>query len=268
MKRERLLKMITAIAIVAMLLILPNAKVEAAMENNNPLLVAITVDGKPISQEFDQFITDYVIAVDGDQDEVKIEATTDDPNASYKVIGDTKLKEGVNDFEIKVTAEDGTTTYSYFLHITRGDTKKANANLKNIEIEGLDLNPKFNEKDTSYLVEYEGYIKQLKIKATPESDKAKIEILDNEGFNSTLHVVTIKVTAEDGVTTKEYKINAKKAGESLENPTGLEQYEEELKKESKVPVWMIIIAAIVVVVVIIFVAKNKTSKRNKKRRSK
>lgn len=247
------------IILLVALLVAPFAKVEAITKNNNPLLSEIKVDGEVLT-EFGQFITDYVMAVDGDEEKVNIEVETDDPNATYELIGDTNLKMGVNDFEIKVTAEDGTTTYSYFLHITKGDTQKANANLKNIEIKGIELNPKFNEKDTTYLAEYEGYIKNLEITATPESDKAKVEILDNNGFNSTIHIVTIKVTAEDGVTTKEYKINAKKAGESVEDPSGLEEYEEAIEQEkSNKTAWIIggIVAVIAIGVVVFIVIKKK-----------
>ena len=227
MKRNIIKKIIL---IIMLAIILPTTSVFGAVKNNNPLLIEITIDGKPINPEFDQFITDYVIAVDSTTDKIDIEAVTDDPNATAEIIGETNLKPGINDFEIKVTAEDGKTTNSYFLHITKGNVEKANANLKDIEIKGLTLNPQFNEKDTSYFVEYEGYIEKLDIVAYPESEKAKVKILNNENISGSIHIVTIEVTAEDGITTKEYKITAKKSGENLENQSGLEEHEEELKK--------------------------------------
>ena len=100
-------------------------KVDAVMKNNNPLLREIKIDGEDIKPEFDQFITDYVLAVDENKEKIEIEAITDDPNASVEIIGDTNLKKGKNDFELKVTAEDEKTTYSYFLHITRGNKEKS-----------------------------------------------------------------------------------------------------------------------------------------------
>lgn len=268
MKKSIKFELIILLAIA--LVLLPISSVKAVMKNNNPLLREITVDGEAIKPEFDQFIKDYVIAVDSSCEKIKIEAVTDDPNASYEIIGDTNLKEGINEFEIKVTAEDGKTTNSYFLHITRGEVDKANANLKNIEIEGLELNPKFNEKDTSYLVEYEGYIEKLNIVATPESEKAKVEILENDNFNSTIHIVTIKVTAEDGITTKEYKITAKKAGENVEDPTGIEEYEAEIEKEkqekqeeqkeNKILPIAIGVIAILLIISVIVMRKNRNQK--------
>lgn len=263
MKRKRMIKLMIMVIMVAMLI--PITKVNAETRNNNPLLREITVNGKAIEPEFDQFITDYVMAVDGQTKTIEIKAVTDDPNASAQIIGDTNLKNGVNDFEIKVTAEDGKTTNSYFLHITKGEVEKANANLKNIEVEGWALNPQFNEKDTNYLVEYEGYVENFKITATPESEKAKVEILDNNNFSGTIHVVTIKVTAEDGITTKEYKLTAKKAGESLEDPSGLEEHEEEMKQkqeEKNNNIWMPIgiVGIILIIGMVVKVAKKGRKK--------
>ena len=212
------------------------SNVNAETRNNNPLLMEILIDGKTIEPEFDQFITDYVMAIE--KESIEIEAIPDDPNANVEIIGSTKLNIGKNDIEIKVTAEDKKTTQSYYLHITRGDVNKANANLKNIEVEGWNLNPKFNEKDTSYLVEYNGYIEKLNVNAIPENEKAKIEILDNDNFSSTIHIVTIRVTAEDGITTKEYKLTAKKAEEEVEDPSGIRKTEnKDMQEENREEVY-------------------------------
>ena len=269
--KKNVLGLIFILAIVINLL--PMSKVQAVMKNNNPLLRDIKIDGQAIEPQFDQFITDYVIAIGEDKDKIEIEAITDDPNATAEVIGNTNLKSGVNDFEIKVTAEDGITKNSYYLHITKGDQEKANANLKNLEIEGLQLIPAFNDKDINYLVEYEGYIDSLDITATPENEKAKVEILDNNNFNSTLHIVTIKVTAEDDVTTKEYKLTAKKAGESVEDPSGLEEYEadleqakqEEQKQDNQYyAIWGGIAFLILVMIVVLVVIAKKGKKKAEK----
>lgn len=266
--KKSLVKKIILILII-LFAILPMTNVNAIMKNNNPLLIEITIEGEPIKPEFDQFITDYVIAVDREKEKIEIEAVTDDPNATAEIIGDSNLKVGVNDFEIKVTAEDGTTTNSYFLHITRGDIEKANANLKNVEIDGLKLNPSFNEKDTNYFVEYEGYKEKLDIVATAENEKAKVEIINNENISGAIHVITIKVTAEDGITSKEYTVTAKKAGEDVENLSGLEEHEAELiqaqenvdkKQIENQNIWLIAIVTLIAIIIVwALVKKGKKS---------
>ena len=214
-------KRVITIILLNLVLILGIKSVFAENKNNNPLLMNILIDGKEMETQFDPFISDYVLATN--KEKITIEAKTDDPNAKAQIIGNTNLSVGINNIEIKVTAEDGVTTQSYYLHITRGDVNKANANLKNIEIEGYELNPQFNKRDVEYLIKYTQDIKNLNIKATPESNQAKVEIINNSNFNSLYHVVTIKVTAEDGITTKEYKIRAKKVKENAKE----DDYEEE-----------------------------------------
>lgn len=215
MKKQVKIKLIVLLIIVMQIISICESNAET--RNNNPLLREILVDGKTIQEDFNQFTTDYVIAVE--KESINIEAIPDDPNASVEVIGNTKLSMGINDIEIKVTAEDRKTTQSYYLHITRGDIQKANADLKKLEIEGIALNPRFNKQDIKYYLEYEGTIEKLNITAIPESENAKIEIIGNENYNmGTIHVIKIVVTAEDGITKKTYEIIAKKAGEDAEDP--------------------------------------------------
>lgn len=252
------------ILLISIFIIIPISKVNAETRNNNPLLREILIDGEAIQPEFDQFITDYVIAVE--KESIEIQAVPDDPNASVEIIGNTKLEIGKNDIEIKVTAEDGKTTQSYYLHVTRGDTNKANANLKSLEVEGITLNPVFNSKDIKYYVEYEGIIDKLNITAIPENENAKVEIEGNDNYNTgSVHVVKISVTAEDGVTIKTYQIIAKKAGEDAEDPSGLENFENEIKqveeqKQNYNIIIVTIVALVIICILIFIIIKKKKSK--------
>ena len=263
MKRNRFfIKLILMMLIV--FIMVPSSKVNGENKNNNPLLIDILINGKSIESQFDQFITDYVIAIE--KEKIEIEAVPDDANAKVEIIGNTNLQIGKNEIEIKVIAEDGKTTQSYYLHITRGNEEKANANLKDIQIEGVTINPKFNSKDIEYYVEYKGMIEKLNINAIPENENAKVEIMGNESYNSTLHVGKIVVTAEDGITTKTYKIIAKREGESVEEPSGLEDVENEIiqleenKKQEQQNNNDLIIGVVFVIIVIlfsIFIIKSK-----------
>lgn len=261
MTKELIVKSI--LCIVTIISVFLGNEVKAETRNNNPLLIEITIDGKEIEPKFDQFITDYVIAVD--KEKIQIDAITDDPNASCEIIGDTNLKIGINEFEIKVTAEDKKTTMSYYLHITRTDNiEKANATLKSLEVDGFELSPRFNEKDINYYIQYNGIIDKLNIKAIPENENAKVEITGNENYNAgSVQLIKIKVTAEDNKTTKIYQITAKKEGEDVENPQGLEEYEKELQQEknkeqiNKNSIYLLLGICGIIVVIIIFCVYKK-----------
>ena len=78
-------------------------------------------------------------------------------------------------------------------------------------------------------------------------------------------MIEIKVTAEDEITTKKYQIVAKKAGEDVENPSGLEEYEKEIedleKKENQknylLPLIIISFVVILIIGGIIIMRKRK-----------
>lgn len=231
MKISKLIK----ILMISLIIFMQPTFVKAETRNNNPLLREILIDGETMNQEFDQFIADYVFATD--KESINIQAIPDDPNAQVEIKGNTKLKDGNNDIEIKVTAEDKKTSKSYFLHITKGNKDLANANLKSLEVKGYGLNPAFNSKDVEYLITYEGSINNLNIEAIPENEKATVQVLNNSDFSSMYHVVTIKVTAENGITNKEYKVIAKKikdgnSEDEEENEGGLESNTEKTEEGS------------------------------------
>ena len=231
MKISKLIK----ILMISLIIFMQPTFVKAETRNNNPLLREILIDGETMNQEFDQFIADYVFATD--KESINIQAIPDDPNAQVEIKGNTKLKDGNNDIEIKVTAEDKKTSKSYFLHITKGNKDLANANLKSLEVKGYGLNPAFNSKDVEYLITYEGSINNLNIEAIPENEKATVQVLNNSDFSSMYHVVTIKVTAENGITNKEYKVIAKKikdgnSEDEEENEGGLESNTEKTEEVS------------------------------------
>ena len=73
--------------------------------------------------------------------------------------------------------------------------------------------------------------------AIPENEKATVQVLNNSDFSSMYHVVTIKVTAENGITNKEYKVIAKKikdgnSEDEEENEGGLESNTEKTEEVS------------------------------------
>lgn len=90
-------------------------------------------------------------------------------------------------------------------------TYSTNNNLSSLEVEGYTLNEKFNKDTTSYTLSVPSQVEEIKIKATKEDSKAKVNGTGNfnvsEGDNSfnvvvtsekgTKKTYTIKVTVED-----------------------------------------------------------------------
>ncbi len=139
---------------------------------------------------------DYRVEVSSNVESITIEPVTTDPDATFVVNGDTKLKPGENPFTIVVTAEDGKATLTYNVIIVRTDRiLSSNSKASLIEIANHEIN--FDKDQTDYEVDLTIDEDELDIKVTAEDNLSITEILGNEGLQNG-DIVTVKLTAEDG----------------------------------------------------------------------
>ncbi len=234
-----------------MILLLKSSMVLAVMPSNNPMLKDIKIDGKSIEPKFEMFTTEYVVTVGEEVETIEIEAVPDDEKAKVEIKGNTNLKSGRNEIEIQVTAEDGEAKKSYFIFVTKGDNKKTNANLKELKIDNVEMAPVFNKDTIHYALEYPEDLEQLKIKAIPEDEEARVEIKGNENLKETVGNIEIQVTAKDGQTIKTYYIIAKKAGIELESSEGEEAKDKEQTKENTNTTVSILVIIFVIVTIVL-----------------
>ena len=88
-------------------------------------LKSLSVDGFDISPEFNKSTLEYNVLVKADTTKVKINANVNDSKAKIKGTGEKEVKEGINSFEIVVTAENGTNkTYKVNIIVPEKDPIK------------------------------------------------------------------------------------------------------------------------------------------------
>ena len=85
-----------------------------------------------------------------------------------------------------------------------------NANIEALAIENVLLYPPFDVNIIEYSVEISKENSILNIFAVPENENASLEILGNQDLKVGNNLIKIIVTAQDGITKKEYIINAYK----------------------------------------------------------
>ena len=123
------------------------------------------------------------------------------------------LNVGSNTMEVKVTAQDGTSTKTYTLTVTR--TGANNADLASLSITEGTLSPTFVAGTTTYAATVTA--NTLKVMATVAHSDATITVngspvtsgsaSGNIALSTGLNVITVVVTAQDGITTKTYTLN-------------------------------------------------------------
>ena len=134
-------------------------------------------------------------------------AEPEDSEATVTVKGNKGLEEGENNITVTVEAEAGNTK-TYTINVTKTLNEEAmNTRLKSLIVQGFNIYPSFQNNIYNYNINISEEISKLDISAETENEKATFVIKGNEDLKQGDNLVKIIVTAEDGVTTGEYKIN-------------------------------------------------------------
>lgn len=136
-----------------------NTSSNSSKKSSNNYLKELKVENAKLEPEFDKGTTEYNVTVSKDTEKIKIIATKDDEKANLSGDGEKSVSEGMNKFEIVVTAENGYKK-TYIL---------------NVEVQEEPLTVKYNDQDLNVI---------KKENAMPEIpnyyDKTTIKINDIE----------------------------------------------------------------------------------------
>lgn len=153
----------------------------------------------------------YSCTVPNTVSSLTVNAAAEDGLASVNVVGADNLQVGSNSVTVVVTAEDGITTKTYSINVTREPAAvipSANADLSSLSISGASSwSPTFSPNVLSYSCIVPNSMTNANVIAAKADSKAKVEIFDASDLQVGLNTVTVLVTAEDGTSTKAYIIN-------------------------------------------------------------
>lgn len=143
--------------------------------NANLKELHLSVEG--LSPAFQKTITRYNLIVGNDVSQIAVNAIPEDSNAKVSVTGNTNLKIGTNEIKITVTAQDEKTVKTYIIEVTKTENPElANANLENLAIENVTLEPEFSPDIISYNAVIGSSVESIHILAVPQIEGANIEI--------------------------------------------------------------------------------------------
>lgn len=206
--------------------------------------------------------TSYNVTVPTDVESVTIYANAQDSKAKITGVGKQNLQTGENKFDVIVTAEDGTTK-TYTLNITRDTSSQNTENvpekytgdgLASLNIENLELNPKFDTQKYEYTVKYFGEKEKLDINATATDPYYIVEITGNEKLVEGENIINILVSDPDGNNVATYQITVKKA---LVDEEAIAKEKQEQTKRMVIIGGGIALVIIVIIVIIVIVKKRR-----------
>lgn len=211
----------------------------------------LSVDFDSIS--FDKNVTYYSFKVEHNLDKITINGSANDTKAKVDGLGTFNLKNYVNEFKVKVTAENDTTK-TYLIKVIRKDKDgsygklDSNSFLKSLTIENKDI--KLDEGINNYDLLVDESVSELIIDAIPVSKTTNIQIEGNSNLKPGLNKVVINTIAEDDSKTI-YTIDVYKKGEIKEDNS---------KNNSNIFLITTIVEAILLVCSIAYIIVSKRTK--------
>lgn len=98
----------------------------------------------------------------------------------------------------------------------------SNAYLSSLQVNVEGISPRFNKNTTKYYLTIENTIDTIKVNATPEDNNARVEVTGNTNLQIGSNTITIIVTAQDGVSKRNYLIEVTKTDDPNNVNTNLE----------------------------------------------
>lgn len=195
----------------------------------NANLSGITLSNGTLSPTFSSSTTAYTVALANTVTGTTITPAKADSTATMLIDGSSVTSETVTvspgqskDVLIALTAQDGVTTKTYTVHITRAIS--SNANLSGIALTNGTLSPTFSSSTTAYTVALANTVTGTTVTPTKADSTATMLIDGSSVTNETVTLnpgqskdVTITIIAQDGVTTKTYTVHITRAISSNAN---------------------------------------------------
>ena len=164
-------------------------------KSTNNYLKSLTTNIATLTPSFDKTKNDYHITALEGTNEIEISAIAEDEKAVVTGVGNFSVENGLNTYEIVVTAEDGSTN---IYTITVEKLASSNNNIENIIPSAGVLEPNYSNSIDNYLVTVEEDVNMIDFDVILESQYATVAGNTNNYLNYGSNNITITVEAEDG----------------------------------------------------------------------
>jgi|GEM_PF-1210982 len=181
-------------------------------------LSQLTLNGGTLSPVFNNSINSYSASVGSNTGSVTLTPVANQANATVTINGvpvssgsasnPIILAVGINTITVLTTAQDGSTTKTYAVTITRA----ADATLSSLGISNGTLSPSFDSNTTNYTANVASTISSITLAPVANDPNATVTVNGSPNISNPVNLVvgsntiTTVVTGQDGVTKKTYTI--------------------------------------------------------------
>ncbi|WP_405176090.1 cadherin-like beta sandwich domain-containing protein [Paenibacillus sp. FSL H8-0261] len=185
--------------------------------SSDATLSDLSLSGVTLSPTFTSGTLAYTANVANDVKSTTVSAAANDETATISAddLGSKSLSVGKNIITVNVTAEDGSTKKEYIVEVTRAAS--SDATLSDLSLSGVTLSPTFTSGTLAYSANVANDVKSTTVSATKNDGTATISAddLGSKSLSVGKNTLTVNVTAEDGITKKEYTVTVTRAAEEV-----------------------------------------------------
>ncbi len=155
-----------------------------------------------LNPEFDKDTENYTVELPRYLKEVTVTAKAEDESSTVTGTGLVSI-DGKDKIVVTVTSESGEEK-TYIVDIIR--VKSSIAYIKSLVVKNGEIDKEFDKKTYDYTVNVNEDVTSLDMDITLEDPNSSYEVIGNKNLSSGENIIKIKVTSEDGNTTKLYTV--------------------------------------------------------------
>ena len=237
---------------------LSEEEIKEKEDKANKNLSYLRVEEYEIYPEFNKNTLNYDLIIPEDVTKVDVDTEPEMEGAVVRISGNTKLTKSDSTINITVTAINGTSK-TYKINVIK--EPEVNWKLESLEIEGLNLNPVFNEDTFYYTSSIEDTeLTDLNVIAKSNNESANIEIIGNKNIVDGENNINIILTDDDETTIYQVLVDVDKLGEKEKEADNVITRIRNIMKYARIGIASLIGLIILLIIITVIVKKVKKNK--------
>lgn len=234
------------------------AKEQEKERKANKYLESLSIEGYELLPTFNKSTFEYTVIIPNDVTTLEIEAKPEVEGAIVRISGNKNLTKKENKITVSVTAINGTVRSYTILAIKEPEV---NLKLSSLQIDGIDLNPQFNENTYFYTSSLEDAdVTSLNVTAKANDENAKVEIIGANNIQDGNNLINIILSNDDETTVYQVNLEVDMLGEKEKEADNVITRIRNIMKYATIGIASLV--AIIILAIIISIIVHKCRKKD------
>ena len=229
------------------------AKEQEKERKANKYLESLSIEGYELLPTFNKSTFEYTVIIPNDVTTLEIEAKPEVEGAIVRISGNKNLTKKENKITVSVTAINGTVRSYTILAIKEPEV---NLKLSSLQIDGIDLNPQFNENTYFYTSSIEDTeLTSLNVTAKANDENAKVEIIGANNIQDGNNLINIILSNDDETTVYQVNLEVDMLGEKEKEAGNVITRIRNIMKYTTIGIASLVVIIILAIIISIIVHK-------------